>query len=401
MAAQSAPTLHRRMVDELVWAGTLTQDWKPAFEAVPRHAFIPDTTWHQSRANGKWAFVPRHRTDDPDGWLTAAYQDDAIITQVDDGEPSGANGTGLLPTSSASMPTVVAVMLRALDVREGQKVLEIGTGTGYNAALLAHRLGEHRVISVEIDQAVACAARHALNTLGYGGIIVVTADGAQGYLASAPYDRVLSTASCQYVPYPWVAQTVPGGTVLTPWRNVYYDGGLLRLTVASDGTAAGHIVEPSSFMQLRDQRVPRGSVADVVGGDYHGDTSTTAVHPYELAGHRGAMLAISLLVPHCRHQYFPYDPDEGTGELWFLDPWSGSWASHFHFSPDCSDDEFSIRQRGPRRLWDEVHAAHAWWVHQGRPDEQDWTFTVHADGQEIDPTGTRTRRPDHPCRSIT
>lgn len=62
-----------------------------------------------------------------------------------------------------------------------------------------------------------------------------------------------------------------------------------------------------------------------------GEKSTNTIGPYELAGHRGAMLAIGLRVPHCRHQYFPYD---GTGELWFLDPWSGSWASNFHFTPD-------------------------------------------------------------------
>ncbi|MGH3928685.1 MAG: hypothetical protein ACRDTF_01755, partial [Pseudonocardiaceae bacterium] len=77
-------------------------------------------------------------------------------------------------------------------------------------------------------------------------------------------------------------------------------------------------------------------------------------------------------------------PDDGAGEVWFLDPWSGSWASHFHVTPDCSDGEFSVRQRGPRRLWDEIHAAHTWWTQQGRPDEQDWLFTVCPDQQSIE-----------------
>ncbi|MGH3547517.1 MAG: methyltransferase domain-containing protein [Pseudonocardiaceae bacterium] len=327
--------------------------------------------------------IPRHRADDPDGWLSAVYHDDSVITQVDDGEPAGPDGTGVLSTSSASMPTVVAVMLRALDVQDGQKVLEIGTGTGYNAALLAHRLDAHHVTSVEIDPTVADAARHALHRAGYYGVTVVTADGSEGYLAGAPYDRVLSTASCKQVPYPWVDQTVPGGKVLTPWRNAYYDDGLLSLTVAPDGTATGRIVDRTWFMQLRDQRVPRCTVADLVGGDYHGEKSATTIGPYELAGHRGAMLAISPRVPKCRYQYLPYDPDEGAGELWFLDPWSGSWASHFHFTPDCGDDEFSVRQHGPRRLRDEVRAAHTWWIGQGRPDEQDWIFTVKATEQDI------------------
>jgi hypothetical protein len=171
--------------------------------------------------------------------------------------------------------------------------------------------------------------------------------------------------------------------VLTPWANPYYPGGLLSLTVQPDGAAAGCIVDRAWFMQLRDQRFPPARVVDVVRGDYRGDRATTTVHPYELAGHRGAMLAISLRVPQCHHQYFSYDPDDGAGELWFLDPRSGSWASHFHFTPDCSDEEFSVRQHGPRRLWDEVCTAHAWWIEQGRPDEQDWVFTVYPDRQTI------------------
>ncbi len=380
MSTPEVEILHRQLIEKLATADTLGEDWRPAFEAVPRHAFMPDLTWYHTRAG----LVPRYRAEDPDGWLSAAYDDDSVVTQVDDGEPCGPDGTGVLPTSSASMPTVVAVMLEALDVHNGQYALEIGTGTGYNAALLAHRLGAGHVTSVEIDPLVADAARHALAQTGYGGITVVTADGTQGFSPRAPYHRVLSTASCQQVPYSWVSQTVPGGKVLTSWSNAYYPGGLLSLTVAADGTATGRIVESTWFMQLRDQRSPQCSVADVVRGDYHGEKSATTIGPYELAGHRGAMLAIGLRVPHCRHKYFPYDPDDGAGELWFLDPWTGSWASHFHFTSDCSDDEFSVRQRGPRRLWDEVRAAHSWWTEQGRPEEQDWIFTVHPDGQSVD-----------------
>lgn len=100
-----------------------------------------------------------------DRWLRLAYETgEGLATQIDDGTP----GPGL-PTSSASGPVIVAVMLAALDAREGHQVLEIGTGTGYNAALLAHRLGAERVASVEIDPEVAVRARKALAGAGYGG----------------------------------------------------------------------------------------------------------------------------------------------------------------------------------------------------------------------------------------
>jgi protein-L-isoaspartate O-methyltransferase len=87
VTAPQAEILHRRMVEELMVAGTLTDEWRAAFEAVPRHAFIPDHTWYHDAANGEQRLIPRHRADDPDGWLSAAYQDESVITQVDDGEP--------------------------------------------------------------------------------------------------------------------------------------------------------------------------------------------------------------------------------------------------------------------------------------------------------------------------
>jgi protein-L-isoaspartate(D-aspartate) O-methyltransferase len=94
------------------------------------------------------------------------------------------------------------------------RVLEIGTGTGYNAALLAHRLGSAAVTSVEIDPDLAEQARRALTTSGYL-LGVTTADGARGYPPHAPYDRIMSTAAVHQVPYPWIAQTRPGGKILT------------------------------------------------------------------------------------------------------------------------------------------------------------------------------------------
>lgn len=120
----------------------LTDGWKAAFEATPRHLFIPD----QALMVAGGRTVPIDRDADPDAWISAIYRDAVIVVQVDD----GAGGEVGLHTSSCSMPQVVLSMLTALDVRAGQRVLEIGTGTGYSAALLAHRLGAENVVSVEI-----------------------------------------------------------------------------------------------------------------------------------------------------------------------------------------------------------------------------------------------------------
>src|SRR5437016_377090 len=108
-------------------------------------------------------------------------------------------------------------MLDSLDVQSGHSALEIGTGTGWNAALLSQRVGDTgRVVSVEVDSEVAQCARRALKAAGYTPL-VVTADGTQGYAPAAPYDRVINTASVHTIPRAWIDQTKPGGVIVTPW----------------------------------------------------------------------------------------------------------------------------------------------------------------------------------------
>ncbi|WP_308312487.1 methyltransferase domain-containing protein [Streptomyces sp. ISL-11] len=132
-----------------------------------------------------------------------------VVTQVDDGKvPAG--GTGTVPTSSISAPDAVFTMLAEADLHPGQHVLEVGSGTSCNAALIEYRVGPGNVTTVEIDPALAEAARTTLRAAGYG-TAVITADGEQGHPAAAPYDRLLSTASVLRVPRAWVAQTRPAG----------------------------------------------------------------------------------------------------------------------------------------------------------------------------------------------
>lgn len=171
--------MDEQRVDKLVATGELTPDWRASFLAVPRTHFIPEVIWHE--VDG--VLRPLRRTEDPDRWQALASAEDAVVTQVDDGHP---DGPGDLPTSSASQPDVVALMLGHLDVQGGERVLEIGTGTGWNAALLAHRLGPERVITIEVDPEVAAQARTALKDSGYGAVTVITGDGAQGYLPGCP-----------------------------------------------------------------------------------------------------------------------------------------------------------------------------------------------------------------------
>lgn len=375
--------LLRQMVGELTAKGDLPPEWREAFRSVPRHTFIPDTVWRVDEdTEDVNDLVPLHRSEDPDTWLELAYADDAVITQVDDGHPVGPGLIGHDITSSASMPTIVAIMLTALGVQPGMTVCEIGTGTGYNAALLATRLGAANVTTIEIDPQIVTRARKALADAGHGEVTVVTGDGAQGHPPRAPYDRILSTAAVHQIPYPWVAQTRPGGRVVTPWGSAYYNGALLSLTVAEDGTAQGNIVDKASFMDLRDQRIPRVSVSRCVYDEDHATVTSTELHPYRVAGHYDVCIAVGIQVPQCKRLYQPADDDSEEAILWLLDPWSRSWAS-LHHDPDVASDAYPVRQLGPRHLWDEVEAGYRWWYDAGSPTAEAWQFTVTPEGQHV------------------
>ncbi|MBV9162611.1 MAG: methyltransferase domain-containing protein [Pseudonocardiales bacterium] len=200
-----------RLVDQLTAEGDLTPEWRDTFLAVPRHLFIPDTVWQQDPAiDGPNDLVPVHRCESAERWLEIAYANRSVTVQVDDGHPVGPDGRGRDISSSASHPGVVAQMLAALGAQPGERVLEIGTGTGYHTALLAHRLGAHHVISMEIDDGLARHAQRALTRAGYAAVTVLTGDGALGHRERSPYDRVVCTASVQQVPYAWVAQNPAG-----------------------------------------------------------------------------------------------------------------------------------------------------------------------------------------------
>lgn len=366
------------MVAGLVERGELAPDWVDAFGAVARHRFIPDLIWREREdesIRGGPDLLPLRRAEDPDAWLQAAYANLHVATQVDDGHPDE-HGRGWELTSSASQPAIVAEMLAALRVEPGMRVLEIGTGTGYNAALLAHRVGADNVTSVEVDAALAERARHRLAAEGYGDVTVATIDGVHGWPVDAPYDRVIATVAVHDIPPAWVAQTRPGGEVLLPWGSEWYPAALLRLTVGDDHIGRGRIVGTASFMQLRGQRIPRWAAVDLLGSG-HADVSTTDLHPWHVA-QRDAATSIGWRIPGVRQFYAP-GRDGGLGRMNVADVSTQSWAR----VTLADAPPYKVEHSGPRRLWDEVTDAYARWQETGRPAAEDWLVTVTRDGQAV------------------
>ncbi len=366
------------MVAVLNTAGVLPAAWREAFLAVPRHTFLPDKIWVD---DGDGEPQPVNRDTDPDRWLESAYANVPIVTQFDDGATVWP-AIGTHRTSSASEPAMVAAMLDCLDVRQDQRVLEIGTGTGYNTALLAHRFGSSQITTVEIDPVIAGAAKTALDTAGYP-VTAIIGDGAAGWPVHAPYDRVIATVAAYLgaLPYEWVRQTAPGGVIVAPMRTDYVGSGpLVRFTVDGDGLARGRPVSAVGFMPMRQQRTPYADLSGVDFDDRNSDVEViqTTTQPWLVANTVDVRWAISTRIKPCRWGHRPPTADRPAHQLWFADNATGSWAVAQY---DRTGGPYQIRQHGPRRLWNEIETAYQWWSDQGQPPLNQWQLTISKDQQ--------------------
>jgi len=358
---------YARLLADLSEAGELGAEWRGAFERAPRSAFVPNTVWVADETVTR-GYRPVVRTIDTEEWTNAVNADDVVVTQLDNGE---AHGPGV-STSSSSMPSLVVKMLRHLDVAEGHRVLDIGTGTGWTAALLSARLGSEQVTTVEVDAGLLACAEVRLNELGFFPTCV-HADGTQSYADGAPFDRIHSTAAVQRVPGQWIAQTRPGGVIVTPWGTPYCNAGLAKLTIDAEGEAAeGRFVENVSFMWVRNQRPatePDAPEADRTGA--------SAMDPELALDGVDSAFSIGLRVPGTRYSHGWNDADRSATLRMVLHDSEGSWASVRYQDWDRAD---AVEQFGPRSLWDEVVQARGWWEGQGGPELTRFGLTVTAEG---------------------
>ncbi|MFI1090829.1 methyltransferase domain-containing protein [Streptomyces sp. NPDC020917] len=254
----AARALRARMVRRIVAGGGLVDPaWRAAFADVPRHVFVLGYGLDELPGDDR---DPRRRL----RRLASAYADRPIATHVVGGEL----------VSSSSQPSLMALMCEALDVVDGHRVLEIGAGTGYNAALIAHRLGPDAVTTIDIDEEITAAARTHLDAYGTPAarsVVVVTGDGALGHAARAPYDRIMATCALPVIPEAWLEQCRPGGLILAPIAT-----GLVALTVHGPGRAEGRFLHtPAFFVALRGAAAGSAHrrLGDELFGGWHPDRS--------------------------------------------------------------------------------------------------------------------------------
>lgn len=207
-----------------------------AFETVPRHLFVPGV------------------------FPEIVYRDVDIVTRRD---KYG------VPLVRSTQPSVMGRMLTAAAIEPGHNVLEIGTGTGYNAAMLAELVGETgQVTTIELDPDAAEAAEAHLERAGYTGIRLVRGDGAFGNPEYGPYDRIIATSSVWDVPSAWLDQLREDGLLVTPLGfGTIQVGAVLRKR--SDGGLESVELFPPAFIPIR---------GEAAGPDRHTTIPGSALH---------------------------------------------------------------------------------------------------------------------------
>lgn len=298
--------------------------------------------------------------------MDAVYSNRALFTDVD-GHRGG--------VSSSSMPGLMTRMLELLDVSPGQTVLEIGTGTGYNAALLCAALGDDHVFSVDIDY--VDTARKRLSSLGYAPTLR-TKDGLEGLPQYGPFDRIMSTVAVHRVPWSWVEQLAQDGAILTDLKLAAQAGNLVRLVRSGDRAEGRFDNGYAAFMSMRHPDKPE-------------PTTVPRAHDPLCEG-------LTRLTPKVWEQTVPWfiaalELPVRLTSLGFQMGGDGNPVAEMLAAEDGSSATADLTlgadgarrtvQMGPTRLWDAVERGYHVWEEADRPGWERLGLTVTTDRQWV------------------
>jgi protein-L-isoaspartate O-methyltransferase len=344
-----------RLAERLVANGDIHDPaWAQAVAETPRHLLVPVS--YRQRPDGSWEQL--------DDAFDLAYSPTTLVTALKNG----------VAISSSTKPDLMVRMLETLDVRDGHRVLEIGTGTGYNAALLAHRLGEDRVYSVDVDPGLVEPARERLASFGIHPHLA-TRDGATGWAEFAPFDRIIARCSVQRIPWSWAEQLTTDGLLLADLKLGPGAGNLAMLHRSGDRLEGRFTGRWAAFMDLRQPEhaetpTPRQPQAPLV----RRRMTTAPAQPWNT--HREVWMLASLALPANLTRGFRLNATTRAPEASMLSAPDGSWCE-----VDLSTGQ--VREGGPTLLWEQVEEAHTRWLQMGEPRWERFGLTVTPDQHRL------------------
>ncbi|MGQ0773372.1 MAG: methyltransferase domain-containing protein [Pseudonocardiales bacterium] len=346
----------RRLADTLQANGDLrSPHWHAAVSAVPRHLIVPRA--YQQDNTGSWIEFETATA------LERVYSPETLVTALE------TVGVHRLPISSSTKPDLMVRMLEILDVHDGHRVLEIGTGSGYNAALLAHRLGGDRVFSIDVGDDLVDLARRRLHTAGLHPTLMV-GDGVHGLVQYAPFDRIIVTCSVPAVPWEWAEQLAPGGTILVDFKLANSAGNLVHLHRVGDRLEGTFTTRWAAFMAMRSGPTPepRARAARIPGG--RSRSTDVPADPWNEA--KMAWFLAQFRLPTGISIGYDLDPDTRRPVATTLTAPDGSWVR-------ASLTDGTVTEAGDTPLWSDVEWAYAQWTGADRPAWERLGLTVTPD----------------------
>jgi protein-L-isoaspartate(D-aspartate) O-methyltransferase len=351
--------------------GALARPVEDALRAVPRHLFIRHFYLRSGKAQ-RWRKRTVAANEPSTATFRRIYDDDALVTRHRRGEP----------TSSSSQPAVVVGMLEDLQLTPGLNVLEIGAGTGWNAALMAHIVADSgHVTTIDIQKNVAADARRALRGAGFPSVDVVAGDGSQGYPPNGPYDRIIATVGCSDISPHWLDQLRSGGMVLIPFYTKASANPILRLR-KRDGPARGGFTRFSGFMPAQGDMLGRVP-PPVAATEFPRETGSRPLpwaHVFApwfgKGGTTRRLMAFRLFLEAVEDdRVHRMEPAEGRS-LQALVWDKGAESACMMLREEC-------RLHGSPTMYKRVTELFHEWTRCGAPDYDDYTVTAVPGGQRI------------------
>lgn len=346
--------------------------WRLPVATTPRHVFVP--RWWQYRPDG-WTHVDG--TADAGQWLDTAYSDRSLITQVgplhaDHAKPDDQPRPYGRPTSSSTHPSLVVRMFQHARLDDGHDLADIGTGSGYGAALAARRLGDHRVATYDVDPYLVTAARDRLAEMDLRPTV-----SAYDATAGLPgmFDRIVATVAVRPIPAAWLAALRPGG------RLVATIAGTSLIVTADrddDGGATGRVEwDRAGFMHARhgvDYQPGLPGLLDAARTrDAEREEGSYPVVNVAEAWDLASML--DLTAPGIEHRY----EEDGEQRVALMAHPDGSWARAVARGGSPAD----VYQGGPRRLWDVLDELRWYWLTEGELPVRGARVFIRPDGTTI------------------